>query len=278
MGIVVGIDIGGSTTKIVGIENGNLKTPMLVTATDPVASLFGAFGKFVDYNSMALADIEQVMVTGVGSSFIDRPIYGIKTGKVEEFLANGFGGLHLSKLKKAIIVSMGTGTALVSADEDQIRHIGGTGIGGGTITGLAAKMLNIRDIDLVVKLANSGNLKNIDLMVGDITQDDLPGLPPHTTASNFGKISDVASLGDIALGILNLVFQSIGTTASFAVKNENTNDVVLIGNLTSIPHCLPMFKELADLYKINFIMPEYSEFGTAVGAALSLKNGRFRSL
>ena len=45
--------------------------------------------------------------------------------------------------KRAIIVSMGTGTAYVMADNDKAYHIGGTGAGGGTLLGLSNRMLNI---------------------------------------------------------------------------------------------------------------------------------------
>ena len=36
MGIVIGIDVGGSTTKIVGIDDKEIRNPMFVKATDPV--------------------------------------------------------------------------------------------------------------------------------------------------------------------------------------------------------------------------------------------------
>ena len=52
MGIIIGIDIGGSTTKIVGFENNNLKIPTFVKANNPIASLFGAFGKFIYDNAI----------------------------------------------------------------------------------------------------------------------------------------------------------------------------------------------------------------------------------
>jgi type II pantothenate kinase len=164
---------------------------------------------------------------------------------------------------------MGTGTALVQATEDDIRHIGGTGIGGGTIIGLANRMLNVRDIDLIIKTAESGDLSNIDLMVGDISKDILPGLPPHTTASNFGRISDLASNGDIALGIINLVLQAIGMNAVFATRGTGHDKVVLIGNLTTIPQCPKMFGILEELFHIHFIIPVNAEYATAVGAALA---------
>ena len=47
MGIVIGIDVGISTTKIVGIRDGHVVSPIRVKATDPVTSLYGAFGKYL---------------------------------------------------------------------------------------------------------------------------------------------------------------------------------------------------------------------------------------
>ena len=48
MGIIIGIDVGISTTKIVGIVNGGtILSPIRSKATDPITSLYGAFGKFL---------------------------------------------------------------------------------------------------------------------------------------------------------------------------------------------------------------------------------------
>ena len=266
--IVIGIDVGGSITKIVGLKEGELITPMSVKANDPVASLFGAFGKFIDSNEISLSDIKQIMITGVGASYIDRDIYGISTTKTEEFLANGLGGLYMTKLKKAVIVSMGTGTSIISAQGDQIEHLGGTGIGGGTIVGLSDIMLGIRSIKGITKKSEGGDLRNIDLMVGDISKAVLPNLPPDTTASNFGNVTDKPSDSDIALGILNLVFQSIAMMAVFASKSTGSNDIVLIGNLATIKSCDDVFNTVKAITGVNFIIPENAEFATAVGAAL----------
>lgn len=54
---------------------------MFITATDPVTSLFGAFGKYIYDNGIQLADVEQVMLTGVGSAFVNSPLYGLPTRK-----------------------------------------------------------------------------------------------------------------------------------------------------------------------------------------------------
>ena len=111
MAIVIGIDVGISTTKIVGInEDGKVVSPIRIKATDPVTSLYGAFGKYLYDNNISLSDIEQVMITGVGSAYIDSPIYGLPTGKSDEFLADGLGARYETGLNRMIVVSMGTGT------------------------------------------------------------------------------------------------------------------------------------------------------------------------
>ncbi len=273
MGIIIGIDVGGSTTKIVGFSSKNheIIKPDFVKANDPVASAYGAFGKFTSANSISIRDIDKVMITGVGSSFINNELYGIETKHVTEFECVGLGGLYLSKLKKAIIVSMGTGTALVRADDTGlIDYLGGTGVGGGTLIGLSKKMLGISSVDHIVELAKTGNLDNIDLRISDITNKDiLPGLPAETTAANFGKVSDLATGGDIALGIINMVFESVGMLAIFGARRYEINDIVLTGNLTTIPQAEQTFKALSSMFGLNFIIPENSQFGTVIGAALS---------
>ena len=54
MAIVIGIDVGISTTKIVGInDEGQVVAPKRIKATDPVASLYGAFGKYLYDNKIS---------------------------------------------------------------------------------------------------------------------------------------------------------------------------------------------------------------------------------
>lgn len=64
MKIIIGIDVGGSTTKICGFRGTELLEPLFVKAADPVASVYGGFGKFTSQNGIALTDIERVMITG----------------------------------------------------------------------------------------------------------------------------------------------------------------------------------------------------------------------
>ena len=120
MGLTIGIDIGGSTTKIVGMRDGQMICSIRGRADDPVTSAYGAFGKFLADNGLELGEIAEVLCTGVGSSFIQGDIYGIPTRKVDEFRAIGLGGRFLSGCGDAIIVSMGTGTAFVKVEGETI--------------------------------------------------------------------------------------------------------------------------------------------------------------
>ncbi len=121
--MVIGIDVGISTTKIVGINNdGRVISPIRIKATDPVTSLYGAFGKYLYNNKIRLEDVEQVMLTGVGAAYIDAPIYGRPTDKADEFLSDGLGARYETELQDMIVVSMGTGTSLVQCKGDDIRH------------------------------------------------------------------------------------------------------------------------------------------------------------
>lgn len=279
MRTVIGIDVGGSTTKIVGFrkneENRVLIDPLFVRATDAITSVYGAFGKFTMQNDLSLSDIDRVLMTGVGSSFIDKPIYSLDCRKVSEFECVGRGGLYISGLDEAIVVSMGTGTALIYATNKngttETKYLGGTGVGGGTLLGLSRKMLGVDSIEHLEQLAADGNLENIDLRICDISKDESFQINANLTASNFGKLSDIANNNDVALGISNMVAETIAMLSVFAARSFNVKNVVLTGNLTALKSVTQVFTGLENSFGVRFIIPELSQFATVIGAALSDK-------
>ena len=69
MSVIIGIDVGGSTTKIVGYtDQAKLVGMLKVEAADPVTSAYGALGKFINEHSLSLTEVEQIILTGVGSA------------------------------------------------------------------------------------------------------------------------------------------------------------------------------------------------------------------
>ena len=271
---VVGIDVGGSTTKIVGFApGGKLLSPIFVQATDPVTSIYGAFGRFTLENGLPLDEIDRIMMTGAGSKAIQSPIYNRECKSVSEFASTGIGGLYLSGLDEAIVVSLGTGTAIIhakrAADGTLTEYLGGTGVGGGTILGLSRKMLGIGSIEHLEQISEGGDLGQVDLRIKDISKSGtFKGVNENLTASNFGNLSDLASKKDIALGIFNMVSETVAMMSIFAARQFGIKDIVMCGNLTSIKPVGDTFASLAPTFGVNFIVPEMSQYGTVIGAAL----------
>ena len=270
MSVILGIDIGGSTTKIVVLRrDGSTIAMHRVQAQDPITSLYGALGNFLFTNGLALSDVSRIVLTGVGASYVEGDIYGIPTEKVEEFTAVGVGGLALSGQEKAVVVSMGTGTAFIWAERGkEVRHLCGSGVGGGTLAGLCSRLCGTRQYDQIVKLALEGDVNHIDLTVGDITRNNHPSLPLDITAANFGNISDSATPGDFAAGTVNMVLQSIGTTAVMACRACGCETVVLTGFMSNLPQAADCFAIFTRLHGIRFVIPEHAAFATSIGAAL----------
>ena len=268
--MIIGIDIGGTITKIVGYDGKNIVKPVSVKADDPLASAAGALGRFLAVADLKLADVQQVALTGVGAGRIGSQLFDLPVKKVLEFDAIGHGGSYLAGIKKAIVVSMGTGTALVEVDGDETRHWGGTGVGGGTLVGLSKYLLGFRDVALLSQKAKTGRLDRIDLTVGDIATAEIPGLPNTLTASNFGKCADDATEADLALAILNMVFQTVAVAANGAAKASGNTDVILAGRVVTLPQAKPIFDNLSSMMGTNFHFPELADYAVAVGAAISV--------
>jgi len=268
--MIVGIDIGSTTTKAVTIENGKLAMKIKTRAGDAVTAATGAFGKMILENNIAMSSIEGIMITGVGSAKIKNDIFGIPTKRIDEIHAIGTGGMFLSGMDNIIISNIGTGTVIIEAGKKGIVHFGGSGVGGGTIYGLAKHLLPTAEFGGIMELAENGKLNQVDLLLEDIVDTDISFLDRETTASNFGKMLDTADAGDIALGIINMVYQVIGMLSVFAARARNTDKVIITGNGSNNHIGQKVLEAITGMYGIKFIYPENAEYTTAVGAGLSL--------
>ncbi len=271
MGIILGIDVGGSTTKIIGMSTERrLISTMMVKAYDQLTSLYGALGNYMDTNGLALNEVERIYITGVGASYLNGNIYGIPTHRVEEFSAIGRGGLWLTGKQEAIIVSMGTGTAFVHANGCSYCHLGGSGVGGGTLIGLGCKLTSADGFDSLCRLAERGDLDKVDLTIGAITKANIPTLHPEITAANLANIASEATEADLALGLVNMVLQTIFTLGIFAARGTGMPEgaIVLTGSLTGLKQIEATKAAFSCLYPNEFIVPEHAAFATAIGAAL----------
>ena len=267
--MIIGIDIGSTTTKAVSIENGKVTGRVKARAQDAITAATGAFGKIILENHIKIEEIERIAITGAGSSKINDNIFGIPTGRVNEIKAIGIGGMFLSGLSNVIITNIGTGTVIIEAADTGISHFGGSGIGGGTILGLAKKLLPVAEFGNIMELAKTGKVNHVDLLLSDITDANISYLSSDATASNFGKMLDTASPADIAIGIINMVYQVIGVLSVFAARARNFSRVVVTGNGSKNELGQKVLADISNMYGIEFVYPEYAEYTTAIGAGLT---------
>lgn len=216
-------------------------------------------------------DIECIIATGTGASFLGGSIANIKIFKVDEFIAIGYGGIVLSKLKDAIITSIGTGTTIVHSDLNINERLGGTGLGGGTFVGLSNALLQnrLKDRDIktfleLIDMAKKGDRFNVDLSIGDISKLSIGNMSKDITAANFAAINKEFNEYDLVAGVSNMVLENI----SLIVKAVNKNDlpIVYIGTMVTDDFVKNRLKEIANYTKNSIYFVDNADFAIAIGA------------
>jgi len=267
--LVVGIDVGASTTKGVMLGKSGIMHQCFIETLNDKSSTMRIL-KILLSRVDDVSSIQKIAVSSGDSRIVEKEFFGIPVQKVDEIVATGIGGLFLSSKRQALIVSVGTGTAIIAARDGgkKMNHVGGTGVGGGTVIGLARRMLEINNFQALETLALKGNANRVDLTVGDIVGGPVGIVPAEATASNLAKLDDETLPEDVAAGIFNLVSQVVGVVSVMAAKSCNLEeDVVFVGRLVKSPLVSSIIHETARVFGVKAFVPENSEYCTAVGAA-----------
>lgn len=258
---IIGVDIGSSTTKIVEYKDDKIINKKIYQKNNTVEN---HIQDFIKNNNTV--DIESFVITGIGADKVDLAKYNVPIKKVEEFVAIATGGKYLSQKQEVIVVSVGTGTALIKVTPEEIKHLGGTGVGAGTLLNMCDRILDVKSFNEILELSKKGDLSKIDLRIGDVTEQEIETLPKDLTLANFGKYEIDSKKEDIVLGLLNMIFEVIGMMAVFATLNSNIKNIVVIGNITVIPAVKDIIEKLEKLHKVNFILSSEAEFAVVLGA------------
>jgi type II pantothenate kinase len=270
--MIVAIDIGSSTTDAVIV--GDDVAVASVETNEPLAAACGALAKLLGDTGRTLDDADAVAVTGGGAHAVGDRLLGLPVRRVPEIDAIGVGGTTLAGKTNALVVSMGTGTALVCVRGDSIAHVGGTAVGGGTLRGLARHLLGVTRLDTLVRMAESGDVSRVDLSVAEIAGGPVGYLPPEATASNFGKLLADPSADDKAAGLVNMVAQVILTTTIVVAAATGVQDIVLTGKLLRVEPVMRRMRGAYPLLPYNINVPPHAEVATAIGAARSVQGVR----
>ena len=236
MKLSLGIDIGSSSTKAAALDaHGTLLGTLQVHADDPRTSAYGVLGRFLNQQGASFGDVEKIVLTGLGSTYFHENIFGIPTIHALELDAIGRGGLYLSGLDEALVVSLGTGSAFIRASKTNgFRHLGGSGVGGGTLAGMAERFLGVTDIFALSEMALRGNKAMADLRIADVQEEDVPGLAADLTAANFGRIKSGASDADLAAALFNMIYENVGVMASLALSQDLAREYDLLVALLGV--------------------------------------------
>lgn len=241
----------------------------------------GVLAKVVDALGLSPGEVQRIAVTGGRSRSLPEHWHGVPLLKVPEPEAIGRGGLGLTGLDRALIVSCGTGTAIVTADRTvdgvagagRYHHVTGTAVGGGTLLGLAHAMIGVSDPERLAELAASGQASAVDTTLAEVLGGGLGQLPPEATAVNLGRLADLQQPpepADLAAALVTMVAQVISLLAINAARAHGFSRIVLIGRLPVLMPVRQTLDAVADLYgQPRFLVPEAGAQATALGAALA---------
>jgi type II pantothenate kinase len=262
------IDFGASNTDVVVSDGANVRHWRLPSEGQPSDERVRAV---LAHGHVAPAELSWIAVTGGNRSALSPALDGRPFHHVPEVQAIGRGGLALAGLERAVVASAGSGTAVVAAGPGSAHHVTGTGVGGGTLVGLARLLVGTVDPREIDVLAQAGNDTTLNLTIGEILGQAIGSLPPETTAVNFGRVArhDVpASREDTAAALVNMVGQVIAVIAINAARAQQLPDTVIVGHLADLPSIRRTFELVGQYYHATIRIPEGGGKATALGALL----------
>ncbi len=267
----VGIDLGGSTYKLVAFDRGARRGARRWATLQDRASQASRVPELLDRlladMGATKSDVERASLTGVGSPRVDEEALGVATTRVAEFDAVGMGGMYACGLERGLVTCAGTGTSFVLVDDNgNARHLGGSGCGGGSLVGTARLALGTDDVAEVCRLASAGRRAGVDLLVSDLVDEEIPGLPSGLTAANLALARPDSPREDVALCMVNATFETVGMMAVMACKGTSVTDVALVGSLMTLPQACGVFDTLGALHGLRFHIPRCAAFAPAMGA------------
>lgn len=268
---VIGIDAGGTLTKLAYLNEQNQFEFKVFPSNDLVQ-----VKEWIEKNPQ----IEEIGLTGGRTEQLLAVLKTIKSIEyIVEFEATFKGVRFLleregHKIKNSIITNIGTGTSIHYMDGDHHIRVGGTGVGGGTLTGLATIITGISDFTEITEKAALGSRELIDLFVKDIYQGMETPIEGHLTASNFGKVGileDVEySPNDLLATIQALVGEVITTLSIQFAEEKKADSIIYIGStLTNNENLKNAIGNYTKLKKHTPIFINNCGFSGAVGALLN---------
>lgn len=229
----------------------------------------------LDATGYAVPAFAHVVVTGGQHRRLPKQVGAITITGIDEVTAIGQGGLYLAGLDEALVVSAGSGTAMVAARRGDIHHATGSAVGGGTLQGLGRLLLGTSDALEIDALACRGNSNAVDLTLLEATGGVLGRLPADANAVNFGRMARLGpdtpspSREDVAAGLVLMIGQVIAVIAINAARAEGLQHIVVVGHVVDLPSVRNVLATVAGYYQAHITVPDAPGSATAIGALVS---------
>ena len=224
----IGIDAGGTLIKVAYLENGSRKFEKW-----PSTEIDQLIGKLKREHAA-----DQIFLTGGKAEYMAEKLENT-VGTSIEFDAT-YRGLKILMEEQGIALdhfvylNVGTGTSFHYASPDGQERVGGSGVGGGTLIGLAKLLVDMEDYEEIIRLAEKGNRDEIDLKVHHIYAGRPTPIPGDLTASNFGNVlsGNTSDMGpeDKLQAVIGLVGETVTAVGISLAEGFETNDMVFIGS------------------------------------------------
>jgi type II pantothenate kinase len=263
------IDFGISNIDVVVRADGALRHWTRPANGTPTPELVA---EVLSSGGLSFGDLRRIAVTGGQSRALPQRIGTCEIVSVGEIEAIGLGGRALVEAPEStplLIVSAGSGTAMVVGRDSTYRHVTGSAVGGGTLLGLARLLLGTTDPLQIDALAQQGDPNRADLSLADVVVGPIGQLPADATAVNFGRLARNAEQvepADLAAALVTLIGQVIAMIAINAAKAQQIERIVVIGRLTALPSIRKAIAQAGGFYGVAFELPPHAAHATALGA------------
>ena len=259
----VGIDVGATLCKLA------LHRETWSTASYPSNDL-GAVRALVEGWAPA-----RVAATGGGADRLGGTVAGLPVEHVPEFEAWARGAPlvaaeeGLSLPARYLLVSLGTGTSVLSVDDGRASRVGGTALGGGTILGLGKLLLGVESFAELAAMAERGDRRSVDLLVGDVYRGTDAPLLRDLTAASFAKLTSTRP-DDLAHALMGLVGENVALLCGGFARGLAIEGVVYCGStLSENPALRRIVAEITTLFGHRPCFLTAGAFCGAAGAAAS---------
>jgi len=259
--VAVGIDVGATLCKLA------LRREVWSTACFPSNDL-GAVRALVEGWSPT-----RIVATGGGADRLGEAIAGVRVQHAPEFAAWARGAVLIAAEEgiglppRYLLVSLGTGTSVLSVGDGRVERVGGTALGGGTVVGLGKLLLGVDSFADLAAMAERGDRRTVDMLVGDVYRGADAPLLRDLTAASFAKLQSTRP-EDLAHALMGLVGENVSLLCGGFARGLAIEGVVYCGStLVENPALRRIVAEITTLFGHRPCFLAGGAFCGAVGAA-----------